>query len=76
MPCSQMISMNIRPPRLSAARKLANTPALKARILKSWSRNMGSATLVSITQNAAMKASPVPIDASTNGFVHPIEWWP
>ena len=34
IPWSQMISMNIRPPRLMAARKLAKMPAVKARILK------------------------------------------
>ena len=32
MPCSQMMSMNIKPPRLSEARKLAMLPALKARM--------------------------------------------
>ena len=41
MPCSQMMSMNIRPPRLSEARKLATLPALKARMRKSESRNIG-----------------------------------
>ena len=41
MPCSQMMSMNIRPPRLNAARKLANSPAVNARILNSCRRNIG-----------------------------------
>ena len=40
-----MMSMNISPPRLSAARKLASTPVVKARILNSWSRNIGSGDL-------------------------------
>ena len=41
MPCSQMMSMNIRPPRLNEASRLAVTPALKARILKSWQAEHG-----------------------------------
>ena len=47
-----MISMNMRPPRLRAARKLARTPLVKARILKSWSRNIGCGTVVSMKQKA------------------------
>ena len=67
-----MISMNISPPRLSAARKLASTPAVNARILNSCSRNIGSATRVSMTQNATSSAMPTPSSASTAGFVQPI----
>ncbi len=76
IPWSQMISMNISPPRLSAARKLASTPLVKARILNSWSRNMGSATLVSMMQKATSRATPSARQPTTNGLVHPIVWWP
>ena len=72
MPCSQMMSMNIRPPRPSAPRKLAKTPAVKARILKSWSRNMGSSVCTSMKQNRIRKATPAPISASTTGLVQPM----
>ena len=42
MPCSQMISMNIRPPRATAERKLESVPNVNARIRNSGSRNIGS----------------------------------
>jgi hypothetical protein len=67
-----MISMNISPPRLKAARKLARMPAVKARILNSCSRNIGWGTLVSITLNATSRATPEKRQASTKGLVHPI----
>ena len=73
MPCSQMISMNIRPPRPSAPRKLAKTPAEKARILKSWSRNMGSSVCTSMTQKRIRKATPAASSASTVGLVQPMD---
>ena len=47
IPCSQMISMNISPPRLSEARKLAALPAEKARMRKRERRNIGCFTRVS-----------------------------
>ena len=71
-----MISMNIRPPRLRAARKLASTPLVKARILNSWSRNIGWGTLVSMMQKTTRRTTPRPIEPSTIGLVHPITWWP
>ena len=37
-----MISMNIRPPREIAERKLERTPKVKARILNSCIRNIGA----------------------------------
>ena len=72
MPWSQMINMNIRPPRPSAPRKLANTPAVKARIRNSCNRNIGSLVRTSIQQNKARKATPRPSSMRTVGFVHPI----
>ena len=72
IPCSQMISMNISPPRLSAARKLASTPAVNARILNSWMRNIGSATCVSMMPNAMSSATPPSDSGSTTGLVQPM----
>ena len=71
-----MISMNISPPRLSAARKLASTPLVKALILNSWRRNIGSATLVSMMQKAISSATPSTSAPITIGLVHPMAWWP
>jgi hypothetical protein len=76
IPWSQMMSMNMSPPRLNAANKLAKTPALKARILKSCSRNIGSATLVSMMQNAIRRATPMMRAPRTFGLVHPMVWDP
>ena len=41
MPCSQMISMNISPPRATADRNVDSVPNVNARILNSGSRNIG-----------------------------------
>ena len=71
-----MISMNINPPRLIAARKLAITPAVKARILKSCSVNMGSRTCSSTKQKATSSRMPTAMAPSTNGFVQPMAWPP
>jgi hypothetical protein len=64
--------MNISPPRLSAARKLASTPAVNARILNSWMRNIGSATLVSMMPKAISRATPTARADITIGFVQPM----
>ena len=72
IPCSQMISMNIRPPRLSEARKLATLPALKARMRKSERRNIGWATFVSMIPKTTRMAMPPKISAMTTGLVHPM----
>ena len=72
MPCSQMIRMNISPPRPRLDSRLARLPAVNGRIRNSESRNIGSATRVSITQNPASTASPPPIRPSTTGLVQPI----
>ena len=72
MPCSQMIRMNIRPPRPRLDSKLAMLPAVNGRILNSASWNIGSATRVSITQNTASTARPPKISVSTTGLVQPI----
>ena len=68
------MSMNIRPPRPTAERKLARTPALKARMRNSGKRNMGSAVCLSMTTNAISRATPALSSAMTAGLVHPIVW--
>ena len=67
-----MISMNISPPRLSEARKLATLPAEKARMRKRDRRNIGCATLVSMIPKTTRMAMPPKISASTMGLVHPM----
>jgi hypothetical protein len=67
-----MISMNMRPPRLSDARALATLPAEKARMRNNVSRNMGLATRVSTTANTASKTRPPMISVMTNGLVQPM----
>ena len=76
MPWSQMIIMNIRPPRATAARKLDSTPAVKARMRNRASRNIGSALVRSMTPNAPRKAAPMASSLSTVGLVQPIVWPP
>ena len=73
IPWSQMINMNIRPPRLSEARKLATLPAEKARIRKRESLNIGSFTLVSTKPKKISTSTPPKISASTFGLVQPME---
>ena len=58
MPCSQMMSMNMSPPRANDDKKLDRVPKVKARILKSWRRNMGWATRVSMTMKAPRRSAP------------------
>ena len=74
MPCNQMISMNIMPPRLRAARKLAQIPAVNGRIRKSSRRNIGVATRRSITAKANMVTRPTATQPSTRGLVQPMVW--
>ena len=76
MPCSQMISMNIRPPRATAERKVESVPKVKARMRNSGRRNIGSATRRStITKATRLTAAPAS-RASTRGLPHPIAWPP
>ena len=64
--------MNINPPRLSEARKLATLPALKARMRNSESLNIGWDTLVSMTAKTTRIASPPKISVITTGLVQPM----
>ncbi|SHX03719.1 Uncharacterised protein [Mycobacteroides abscessus subsp. abscessus] len=58
MPCSQMMSMNCRPPRPTDASRFARLPRPKARFLNSRISSIGSATRASITQNSTSSATP------------------
>jgi hypothetical protein len=72
MPCSQMMSMNMSPPRPTAARKLDSTPAEYARIRNSGSRNMGWSERSSITAKTTRRRRPPPRKPSTRGLVQPM----
>ena len=72
MPCSQMISMNIRPPRPSADRNVETVPKVNARILNRLSRNIGWATRVSMSTKAASRAAPAARRAMTRGLPQPM----
>ena len=72
MPCSQMISMNIRPPRATAARKVDSVPKVKARMRKSGSRNIGSLTRRSIITKATIEQTARASRPSTRGLPQPV----
>ena len=72
IPCSQMMSMNMSPPRPTAARKLDSVPKVNARMRNNPRRNMGFSTRLSITANPARNTAPSPSAESTNGLVQPI----
>ena len=72
MPCSQMISMNCMPPRLSAIARFAMLPAANGRILNSDMRKSGSATFVSTMTKTTSSTTPPIIAVSTHGLVQPI----
>src|ERR1700712_5008647 len=72
MPCSQMISMNIRPPRPSDASSVAMLPAVKARMRNSPRLNIGSSWRSSMTTKSASSSRPTTISPTTCGFVQPI----
>ena len=72
MACSQKISMNWSPPRAMEPSRLAAFPAVKARILNSASRNIGSATLDSMMQNTTRMAGPPIRPETTSGLVQPV----
>ncbi len=71
-----MIRMNIRPPRPRLDSRLARLPAVKARILNRLSRNIGSATLVSMIEKMTSTARPPPMSVMTRGLVQPMVWPP
>src|SRR5919206_549213 len=58
MPCSQMMSMNCSPPRLTEASRPARFPAANARMRNRDRSNIGSATRDSTTQKVISRATP------------------
>ena len=76
MPCSQMISMNMRPPRPTLDSRDDRLPAVKARILNRDRRNIGSGARRSMSAKAVSSATPPASEPSTNGLVQPIVEWP
>src|SRR6478736_4105184 len=74
MPCSQMMSMNIRPPRATADRKVDSVPKVKARMRKSGRRNIGSATRRSTSTKATrlIAAPAAPPDRMPAGRAYPV----
>ena len=76
MPASQMTSMNCRPPRAIEPSRLAALPAANARILNRLIWNIGSAILVSKTQNATSITTPPTSPAMIQGLVQPVGWPP
>ena len=72
MPCSQMIKMNISPPRPSPDSRPARLPALNARIRNNSIRNIGCCTRVSMKQKAMSRAAPPAMAAITQGLVQPM----
>ncbi len=73
MPCSQMISMNCRPPRAIEASRVAVIPAANARIRIRPRSNIGALVCSSMKQNTISIATPPNIPPSTSGLVQPIE---
>jgi hypothetical protein len=71
-----MISMNWMPPRAIDTSRPATLPAVNSRILNSDSRNIGSATRVSMTRKISSTTSPPMISPSTTGDSQPIELFP
>ena len=76
MPCSQMIRMNIRPPRPRLDSREAMLPEVNARMRNRLSRNIGSATCVSMKQKIASTTRPPTISEITSGLVQPMTWPP
>ena len=72
MPCSQMISMNCRPPRARELRKPLRLPAANMRILNSSRWKSGSDTRVSIQRKAASSRVPIARAAITQGLPQPM----
>ena len=77
MPCSQMISMNISPPRATAERNVESVPNVKARMRNSGRRNIGSRD-PSLDQRERHQATPrrARSRAITRGLVQPVAWPP
>ena len=76
MPWSQMISMNMSPPRATAERNVESVPKVNARMRNSGSRNIGSGTRCSaIAKTVKLTAAPAS-RTTTRVLVQPVEWPP
>ena len=76
MPCSQMISMNWRPPRAIDASSEAAFPAAKARLRNSPRWNIGCGTRVSTIAKTTRSTTPEISPVSTLGLSQPMVWLP
>ena len=72
MPCSQMISMNISPPRATADRNVDSVPNVKARMRNSGSRNIGCAARFSTNRKAIRLISAPDTSAITRALPQPV----
>ena len=72
MPCSQMISMNCRPPRPIEDISPARLPMPNEADRNSRMSTIGDSTRSSMKQNATSRSSPKTIEPSTNGLVQPV----
>jgi hypothetical protein len=72
MPASQMTSMNCSPPRAMEPSRLAALPAANALILNRPIWNIGSAILVSKTQNAISMTVPPISPPMIHGLAQPV----
>ena len=76
MPCSQIISMNCSPPRLTDASRPAKFPVENALIRNNDMLNIGSSMRDSYTQKTIRTIVPPISPARTHGLVHPMLWPP
>ncbi len=76
MPWSQMMRVNIRPPRAVAESRLAMFPAVNGRIRNSCKWNIGSLACCSMNTKAISSPKPRAKQPSTKGLVQPIVWPP
>ena len=72
IPCSQMISMNISPPRATADRNVESVPNVNARIRNSGRRNIGSRARRSIDAEGDEQGDSGADEPSTRGLIQPV----
>ena len=72
MPCSQMISMNCRPPRPIEDISPARLPMPNDAERNSRMSTIGESTCSSMKQNATSDSRPKTIAPSTHGLVQPV----
>ena len=72
MPCSQMMSMNWRPPRPIEDISPARLPMPNEADRNSLMSTIGESMCSSMKQNATSDSSPKAIDPNTHGLVQPV----